>query len=204
MEVLFADEREYEFEEATRSNEVISPGGIKKQLIIKRMKEREEEKAIGKFLRTPPKPKDEKYALSFKFQNYVENCLQGEVQNKIFNLFKGTTDVKLGRLRPNDKNSDKTKFRYNGRINFFSVGDCHRAMEAIRNNEDKTNGMQIVKIGKVRNLVCEFSKTKKEQKRVQPASCYNGDGTKQLVRMVKFSKKPAKNDEPLVKPHPNF
>ena len=77
-------------------------------------------------------------------------------------------------------------------------------MEAIRNNEEKTNGMPIVKIGKVRELVCEFPKKKKEQKRVQPASCYNGDGTKQLVRMAKFSKKPAKNDKPIVKPHPNF
>ena len=204
MEVLFAEEREYEFEEITRSDEVISPGGIKKQLILKRMKEREEEKATSKFLRTPPKPKDEKYALSFKFQKYVGNCLPGEAQDKIFNLFEGTTDVKLGRLRPNDKQNDKTKYRYNGWINFFSVGDCHRAMEAIRNNEEKTNGMQIVKIGKLRELVCEFSKKKKEQKRVQPASCYNGDGTKQLVRMVKFSTKPAKNDKPIVKGHPNF
>ena len=114
MEVLFADEREYVFEETTLSDEVISPGGIKKQLMIKPMKEREEEKATGKFLRTPPKPKDEKYALFFKFQNYVGNCLPGEVQDKIFNLFKGTTDVKLGRLRPNDKNNDRTKFRGNG------------------------------------------------------------------------------------------
>ena len=207
MEILFAEEREYEFEETTRSDEVLSNGGIKKQLMLKRLKEREEEKAIGKFLRTPPKAKDEKYALSFKIQNYVGNCLPGETQDKIFNLFKGRTNVKLGKLRPNDKNNDKTKFRYNGWINFFSVGDCHRAMEAIRNNEAKTKGMQIVKIGKVRELVCEFSKKKKEHKRVQPASCYNGDGTQQLVRMVKFTKRPAKivkNDKPIVKPHPNF
>ena len=164
MEVLFAEEREYEFEETTRSDEVISPGGIKKQLMLIRMKEREEEKATIKFLRTPPKPKGEKYALSFKFQNYVGNCLSGEAQDKIFNLFEGTTDVKLGRLRPNDKQNDKTKYRYNGWINFFSVGDCHRAMEAIRNNEQKMNGIQIVKIGKVRELYASFQKRRKSRR----------------------------------------
>ena len=122
MEVLFADEREYEFEETTRSDEMLNPGGIKKQLRLKRKKEPGAEKATGKFLRTHPKPKDKKYAPSFKFQNYVGNCLPGEAQNKTFNLFKETTDVKLGRLRPNDKNNDKTKFRYNGWSFLFLLG----------------------------------------------------------------------------------
>ena len=108
-------------------------------------------------MRTPPKIKDDKYALSFKFQNFFGNCLPGGAQD-FFNLFKGTNDVKMGKLRPNDKNNDKKKFRYSGWINFFSVGDCHRAIEAIRKIEEKAIGMQIVMIGKVRELICEFSK----------------------------------------------
>ena len=89
MEVLFAEEREYEFEETTRNDDVISPGGIKKQLMLKRMKEREEEKATSKFLRTPPKPKYEKYALSFKFSKVCWKLLTRRGSGQNFQSFRG-------------------------------------------------------------------------------------------------------------------
>ena len=88
MEVLFAEELEYEFDETTRSDEVISPGGIKKQLMLKRMKEREEEKATSKFsscvLPRNPKTKSTPYLSSFK--TMLETACQARLRTK-FSIF---------------------------------------------------------------------------------------------------------------------
>ena len=139
-------------------DELECPGGERKKAYVAKLKLDRDCKAEMAKYRYKPQV-DTSLAISFKFENFAANCQPGEALGKVEKLFNGIKQVKLGKLRPNDKiSADKCQWKYNGWIDFYGSADCRRAMDLLKQDQkNKYNGMKFVKIGKLRKLICDFN-----------------------------------------------
>ena len=134
------------------------PGGERKKANVAKMKlDRDCKVEMAKYGYKPNV--DTSLANSFMFEIFAANCQSGEALGKMEKLFHGIRQVKLGKLRPNDKiSADKCQWKYNGWIDFYGSADCRRAMDLLNHDQkNKNNGMKFVKIGKLRKLICDFN-----------------------------------------------
>ena len=134
------------------------PGGERKKAHVAKLKlDRDCKVEMAKY-RYKPKV-DTNLAISFKFVSFATNCQPVEALGTVENLFQGIKQVKLEKLRPNDKiSADKCQWKYNGWIGFYGSADCRRAMDLLKQDQmNKYNGMKFVKVGKLRKLMCDFN-----------------------------------------------
>ena len=134
------------------------PGGERKKAYVDKLKLDRYCKAEMAKYRYKPKV-DTILAISFMFENFAAICQPGEAVGKVEKLFNGIKQVKLGKLRPNNKiSADKCQWKYNGWIDFYGSADCRRAMDFLKQDQkNKYNDMKFVKIGKLRKLMCDFN-----------------------------------------------
>ena len=126
--------------------EMEKPGGEWKAGRVENIKLAKEEKEGRAKLWRARRKIEEMLPLSFKFVGFDAKKVEPEqVMNTVAKLFVGVDNVKLGKLRPNQKKSRI----YKGWINFFGVGHCKKAIREIE--EGKIPGMKLFKIGRIKD-----------------------------------------------------